>query len=66
MYDSRFVRTWRLYLAGSVAAFRSGGLQLFQVLFAGCRSQPFLWTRAPLYAEHKPVVENAQWTHAMS
>jgi cyclopropane-fatty-acyl-phospholipid synthase len=66
MYDSRFVRTWRLYLAGSVAAFRSGGLQLFQILFAGCRSQPFLWTRAPLYAEHKPVVENAQWTHAMS
>jgi cyclopropane-fatty-acyl-phospholipid synthase len=34
MYDARFVRTWRLYLASSIAAFRSGGSQLFQVLFA--------------------------------
>ncbi|NNE04624.1 MAG: class I SAM-dependent methyltransferase [Xanthomonadales bacterium] len=31
--DERFVRTWRLYLSGSVAAFRTGDLQLFQVLF---------------------------------
>jgi len=29
------VRTWRLYLAGSEAAFRTGSLQLFQVTFAG-------------------------------
>ena len=34
MFDERFVRTWRLYLAGSVAAFRTGTLQLFQVIFA--------------------------------
>ncbi|MEN6449375.1 MAG: cyclopropane-fatty-acyl-phospholipid synthase family protein [Thermoguttaceae bacterium] len=34
MFDERFVRTWRLYLAGSCAAFAAGGLQLFQVLFA--------------------------------
>ena len=34
MYSSEFVRTWRLYLAGSSAAFRSGTLQLYQVLFA--------------------------------
>ncbi len=33
MYDSRFVRAWRLYLAGSIAAFRGGHLQLFQILF---------------------------------
>jgi cyclopropane-fatty-acyl-phospholipid synthase len=40
---------WRLYLAGSVAAFRFGSLQLFQVVFAGkqCSSQPL--TRAHLY-----------------
>ncbi|MBI1989398.1 MAG: class I SAM-dependent methyltransferase, partial [Betaproteobacteria bacterium] len=30
MYDERFVRTWRLYLAGSLAAFNTGNLQLFQ------------------------------------
>ncbi|HET6631022.1 MAG TPA: cyclopropane-fatty-acyl-phospholipid synthase family protein [Woeseiaceae bacterium] len=34
MYSSEFVRTWRLYLAGSSAAFRCGTLQLYQVLFA--------------------------------
>ena len=31
MYDADFVRAWRLYLAGSVAAFTTGSLQLFQV-----------------------------------
>lgn len=34
MYDEEFVRMWRLYLAGSSAGFRSGTLQLYQVLFA--------------------------------
>ncbi len=33
MFDEFFVRMWRLYLAGSVAAFQTGTLQLFQVLF---------------------------------
>ena len=33
-YSEEFVRTWRLYLAGSSAGFESGTLQLFQVLFA--------------------------------
>ena len=32
-YDARFVRTWRLYLASSIAAFRTGSCQLYQVLF---------------------------------
>jgi cyclopropane-fatty-acyl-phospholipid synthase len=34
MYSEEFVRMWRLYLAGSAAAFESGTLQLYQVLFA--------------------------------
>jgi cyclopropane-fatty-acyl-phospholipid synthase len=33
MFDDTFVRMWRLYLAGSVAGFETGTLQLFQVLF---------------------------------
>ncbi|WP_166257340.1 SAM-dependent methyltransferase [Marinobacter salicampi] len=33
LYDEHFTRAWRLYLAGSMAAFRAGGLQLFQVVF---------------------------------
>ncbi len=33
MFDERFVRTWRFYLNGSLANFRAGSLQLYQVLF---------------------------------
>ncbi len=47
----RFVRMWRLYLAGSIASFRAGTLQLFQVLFARARSNAIPWTRADLYRE---------------
>ena len=34
MFDEKFVRMWRLYLAGSIAGFTTGTLQLFQVLFS--------------------------------
>ena len=49
MFDERFVRMWRLYLSGSIAAFDSGALQLFQVLFNrhGLRDVP--WTRAEFH-----------------
>ena len=33
MYDERFVRMWRLYLAGSVGAFETGGNDLSQIIF---------------------------------
>lgn len=45
MFDERFVRAWRLYLAGSQAAFTTGWLQLFQVVFAPPRSNAIPWTR---------------------
>jgi len=48
-FSERFVRIWRLYLAGSIAAFRAGSLQLFQVVFARGRSNAVPWTRADLY-----------------
>jgi len=47
--DERFRRTWRLYLAGSEAAFRTGSLQLFQVTFAPAGSSVVPWTRRGLY-----------------
>ena len=53
MYDPWFERAWRLYLAGSIAAFRAGTLQLFQISFAGPARQPIPWTRAPLYTESR-------------
>lgn len=49
MYDEAFVRAWRLYLTGSIAAFRAGTLQLFQVLFARDAATPRPWTRAHWY-----------------
>ncbi|HEX5228792.1 MAG TPA: cyclopropane-fatty-acyl-phospholipid synthase family protein, partial [Bryobacteraceae bacterium] len=69
MYDVRFARAWRLYLAGSIAAFRTGNLQLFQILFAGSKRDPIFWTRDPLYVGDKPVEivrEKVKWKHAVS
>jgi cyclopropane-fatty-acyl-phospholipid synthase len=51
MFDERFVRMWRLYLAGSIAAFETGELQLFQVVFARGDSNEVPLTRAHLYAD---------------
>ncbi len=49
MYDSHFVRAWRLYLAGSLAAFTAGSLQLFQVTFARGTDNDLPWSREHLY-----------------
>jgi cyclopropane-fatty-acyl-phospholipid synthase len=46
MFDDPFVRAWRLYLAGSEAAFTTGALQLFQVVFAPGGSNAIPWTRS--------------------
>jgi len=48
-YDEAFVRMWRLYLAGSIAAFETGALQLFQVLFAKQENNSVPLTREFMY-----------------
>jgi cyclopropane-fatty-acyl-phospholipid synthase len=48
-YGDEFTRAWELYLAGSEAAFATGWLQLFQVVFSPRESAPPSWTRADLY-----------------
>lgn len=66
-YSSFFARMWRLYLAGSTAAFRAGTMQLFQIVFAGrrCISQPF--TREHLYQKSpEQSGQDVEWIHAMS
>jgi cyclopropane-fatty-acyl-phospholipid synthase len=65
MHGVEFARMWRLYLAGSIASFRAGNLQLFQVLFAGSRCQSIPWTREHLYAPVREETDNEQWTRAM-
>ena len=49
LYDERFVRMWRLYLASSLASFRTGSSQLYQVVFARAGDTRLPWTRADLY-----------------
>jgi cyclopropane-fatty-acyl-phospholipid synthase len=61
-FDERFRRTWRLYLAGSEAAFRTGWLQLFQVVFARSGSNAVPWTRAALYRSARGL----KWNGLMS
>ncbi len=49
LFDTKFERMWRLYLAGSIAGFTTGALQLFQVLFAPKANNNVPMTRAHLY-----------------
>ena len=65
MFGVEFARAWRLYLAGSIAAFRVGNLQLFQVVFAGAKCQQVPWTRAHLYADEAEDEKNP-WIRAIS
>jgi cyclopropane-fatty-acyl-phospholipid synthase len=58
MFDDAFVRAWRLYLAGSQAAFATGTMQLFQVVFARGASNAIPWTRP----QHDRSA--AEWTTA--
>ena len=60
MFDERFVRMWRLYLAGSASAFRLGTLQLFQVVFAAAKCRAIPWTRAYLYEPQEQDVVRLQ------
>ncbi len=66
MFDAEFVRAWRLYLAGSLTAFRVGSLQLFQVVFAGSECKRIPWTREYLYREPTETREEPRWIHARS
>jgi cyclopropane-fatty-acyl-phospholipid synthase len=50
MFGESFVRMWRLYLAGSIAAFETGDLQLFQVLFTTEENNKIPLTREFMYA----------------
>jgi cyclopropane-fatty-acyl-phospholipid synthase len=51
MFGESFIRPWRLYLSGSLAAFATGELQLFQATFARARNNDIPWTRDFLYKQ---------------
>jgi len=51
MFDEEFIRTWRLYLAGSIATFRKGGAELYQIVFSREAMNDIPLTRAHLYSD---------------
>lgn len=50
MMDEAFLKAWRLYLEGSIAAFKFGELQLFQVVFTHCGNNEIPWSREHVYS----------------
>lgn len=65
-YSAHFARMWRLYLAGSIAAFRTGTLQLFQVVFAGRECKTIPWNRSYLYEGTERRESGEPWIRAIS
>jgi cyclopropane-fatty-acyl-phospholipid synthase len=61
MFDERFIRMWRFYLAGCSAVFRYGGIHLFQLLFsAGVRNdlpltREWLCSKHPITGQSGPI-----------
>jgi cyclopropane-fatty-acyl-phospholipid synthase len=56
-FGEAFVRTWRLYLASSEACFRSGDLQLFQIVFTRAADDSVRMTRAHLYSRSSDATQ---------
>lgn len=66
MFSPEFMRAWRLYLAGAVAGFHVGTLQLFQIVFARTACQQIPWTREHLYTKEQKEEPETKWMHATS
>lgn len=64
-YGKVFDRAWRLYLSGAQAAFLTGEMQLFQIIFMrpSCNNIP--WTRDYLCPQRSTLSEEKPWTHSM-
>lgn len=51
MFDERFIRMWSLYLQGCAAAFRTSGLDIYQLLFTKGLNNELPLTNAYMYHE---------------
>jgi cyclopropane-fatty-acyl-phospholipid synthase len=58
-HSEEFLRTWRVYLAGSEVAFTTGYMQLFQVLFGRAAAGGRPRTRDALYRQPLPEADPA-------
>lgn len=64
MFDEEFIRAWRLYLAGSIANFSCGDLNLFQVMFTRPANNDIPLTRAYLYHDNENTNRDEKaWKH---
>jgi cyclopropane-fatty-acyl-phospholipid synthase len=59
-FDEPFARAWRMYLAGSIAAFNTGDLQLFQILFNKASNNDIPLTRQSIYNQQ---AVDPRWTN---
>ncbi|HID82420.1 MAG TPA: class I SAM-dependent methyltransferase, partial [Thiotrichales bacterium] len=50
MMDEAFLKAWRLYLEGSIAAFKVGELQLYQLVFTHNDNNEIPWSREHIYS----------------
>ena len=66
VYGDEFRRAWELYLAGSEAAFTTGWLQLFQVVFTPRESSPPSWTRSDPFPSTRPEQQSRASLRASS
>jgi cyclopropane-fatty-acyl-phospholipid synthase len=66
MFNADFVRAWRLYLAGSMVAFQTGWLHLFQIAFVRFDNNQIPWTRDYLYLGESDPKQESKWIHAIS
>ncbi|WP_455210056.1 class I SAM-dependent methyltransferase [Kaarinaea lacus] len=62
-FDEPFSRAWRMYLAGSIAAFNVGDLQLFQILFNKSSNNDIPLTREAMYNQQ---AADHTWTNTTS
>ena len=60
-FGKAFLRTWRFYLTGSMAAFAVGSLQLFQVLFTHGANNNLPRSRQFLYENLAPKTSQPLW-----
>lgn len=49
MFDTPFIRMWRLYLNACVAAFQYAKIDIHQIAFSKEPNNQILWTRQYLY-----------------
>jgi cyclopropane-fatty-acyl-phospholipid synthase len=50
-FDDRFLRTWEFYLASVIAGFRTGQMNLIQMVLSNGLADDYPWTREFLYTQ---------------